>query len=443
MNKTKKWYFIFFLLCLLVNLFSLVIFYHTPYFDTLSQDYFIHAKNIVDGNGYIDTYIYQGQTYTIPGIFRPPAYSYLIAGFQFIFGDSLVLFTIFQIFLLSLFIVFFYYAINDIFPKIAKLATFLLIFFLPLIRLSIFKEPGMIVGPLIFISIYYLYKRKYLVSGLLLGLSILFREDAILVLPLILIYIVLERLVTKNIKQTRAVIFGLVLFIIGFLLVLSPWLIRNYEVYDKFPYISIPKAGLSLVAGIGEYDTQNRFGFPFYDQDQIKSEGYDSWFPNPDERDKIRVEKAKNVILKNPIWYVGVMIKRIPQLTYFINAGGDNPLILIIKSFLYGTASFKQLFNQIIHNLSVLWFTILAFIQISIYYLFFFFGLFYLGKIKEWKLVFLFCLVPFAYLLNISHHVEPRYFMPALYFIVPISAYGIYNFINYLKSKYNRKNKRG
>lgn len=440
MNETKKWYFIFFFICLILNLLSFSIFYQTPYFDVLSQDYFDHAKNITEGNGYIDTYTYQGEMHTIPGIFRPPAYAYLIAGFQIIFGGSLILFTLFQIILLCLFVVFFYYAINDIFPKIAKLSTFMLILFLPLLRLSNFREPGMIIGPLIFIAIYFLYKRKYFLSGLLLGLSVLFREDAILVFPVILIYLIFKTLNLKEIKNMRKV--GLTLmFILGFVLVLSPWLIRNYEIYDKFPYISTPKVGLTLIAGIGEYDSQKKFNCPFVDKDQMILEGYDSWFPNADERDKARFEKAKTIILENPGWYIGVMIKRIPQLTYFINAGGNNPLIPIVKSALYGTTNIKQIFNSIITNLYILWFTIIAFIQISIYYLFFFFGLYYLGKNKDWTILFLFCIVPFAYMLNISHHVEPRYFMPALYFIIPISAYGIYKFINYLKQKYKNKHR--
>lgn len=443
MNKNTKWYLIFFILSLVVNLFALLIYYNTPYFDVLSDGYFDSASDILSGKGYIDIYTYQGQTYTHPGIWRPPGYSYLIAGFQLIFGPSLLLFTLFQILLLALFIIYFYYAINQIFPKISKLATFLLIFFLPLFRLSIFREPGMLVGPLIFIGIYYLYKKKYLLSGLFIGLSILFREDALLVIPFIIFYLIFERMYMINKHKLKVTALAILFLIIGLLLILSPWLIRNYVVYDKFPYISTPKAGLSLIAGIGEYDTLNKFNLPFFDQDQIRSEGYESWFPNADKRDKVRVEKAKEIIFENPGWYLGVMLKRIPQLIYFINAGGDNLLVPVIKSTLYGTTQINEIIKVILNNWRQLWFTIIAFIQISIYYLFFFFGLFYLSKHKNWAVLFLFCLVPFAYLLNISHHVEPRYFMPALYFIIPVSAYGIYNFINYLKSKYNRKRKRG
>jgi 4-amino-4-deoxy-L-arabinose transferase-like glycosyltransferase len=429
----RKWPLIFFLLSLIANLSSIAVFYHIPYFDSLSKEYFDRAENILDGKGDIEYYTYQGRLYSQPAIFRPPGYSFLIAGFQFVFGRNILIFTIFQIILLSSFSPVYYKIITDIFsnPRISKLSTFLMICFLPFYRLAVFREPVVFVGPLLLVGIYLIYKQKYFLSGVVIGLSVLFREDAILMLPLLFLTLLLfpfffEEKISLSRRFRKSVVF-LSLFFIGFVLIVTPWLIRNYVSFHKFPYFCTPKAGTVLIQGIAEYDVDNRFHLEYSDNDLVKSEGYESWFPNADERNRARLEKAKNIILENPIWYLKVMVKRIPQYTYFIGGGGTTVHFMqTTKSFLYGKATLSVVVKELISSYKSLWFSIFAAIQISIYYLFWLIGLTCLIKTKQKKLWILFLIIPFSYMIHIVHHVEPRYFMPAIYFIIPVSAYGIY-----------------
>lgn len=152
---------------------------------------------------------------------------------------------------------------------------------------------------------------QLLLCGALVGVSCWIRANALLLAPFLAIggalFLFKERRLSKAAVLT-----------LGAVLVVAPLTIRNYAVFDHFIPISLG-TGQTLIEGIGDYDKDNKFGFPRYDWDVFRQEA--EMFNRPDyadnlirvdgiKRDRLRTARAVKFIQENPLWFAGVMFRR-------------------------------------------------------------------------------------------------------------------------------------
>jgi hypothetical protein len=101
-------------------------------------------------------------------------------------------------------------------------------------------------------------------------------------------------------------------------LVIAPITIRNLVVFGRFIPLSIG-AGITMIEGIADYDTEQRFGMPQFDKDvKLKDAEWHNrpdyagnlWVPDGVERDQARLSRGVDVIRSNPGWFLKVMLSR-------------------------------------------------------------------------------------------------------------------------------------
>jgi 4-amino-4-deoxy-L-arabinose transferase-like glycosyltransferase len=105
----------------------------------------------------------------------------------------------------------------------------------------------------------------------------------------------------------------------GTLLVVSPIVLRNYLTFPDFTPTG-GTIGINLWEGLGETDLGRRNGFVFGDQKMLEIERRKMGLPEgavvkaqwPDgiRRDKERTRESLSFIKKHPVWYAGVMLRR-------------------------------------------------------------------------------------------------------------------------------------
>jgi len=105
----------------------------------------------------------------------------------------------------------------------------------------------------------------------------------------------------------------------GTLLVISPIVLRNYLAFPDFTPTG-GTIGINLWEGLGETDLGRRNGFVFGDQKMLEIERTRMGLPEgavlkaqwPDgiHRDKERTRQSLSFIKQHPVWYAGVMVRR-------------------------------------------------------------------------------------------------------------------------------------
>ena len=151
-------------------------------------------------------------------------------------------------------------------------------------------------------------------AGLMLGASCWLRANALL-LPFFWAAVVL--LVVRASWRERVALSGMV--ILGTVLLVTPLLVRNAVAFHIFTPTGLG-VGTNLWEGIGETDRAAEFGAVYGDQALIDQEraalgvasdaSFGLYFPDGVRRDRERTRKAFAVISAHPIWYSGVMLRR-------------------------------------------------------------------------------------------------------------------------------------
>ncbi len=204
---------------------------------TLENELFWPDERAYDG---IAWGIVQGKGYLAPS-YRAPGWPSFLAGIYFLFGHSFFWARAAQVVLGSLMCLLVYSIAVKIFDKkTAFLSTFVSIFYPPFIYISGVLYPTNLFTLLLALSIFLLLKLKtgrssiiYILTGFCFGLATLCRPIFLSFIPFGLFYIFTfqEKAFTKKIGRI-----SLVLFVT--LLTISPWIIRNYIVYNKFVLVS-------------------------------------------------------------------------------------------------------------------------------------------------------------------------------------------------------------
>jgi hypothetical protein len=107
--------------------------------------------------------------------------------------------------------------------------------------------------------------------------------------------------------------------VLGTVLLVAPLLVRNAIAFHVFTPTGLG-VGTNLWEGIGETDRAAEFGAVFGDNALLEQERqalgvaadapFGLYFPDGVRRDRERARKAMAVITAHPVWYAGVMLRR-------------------------------------------------------------------------------------------------------------------------------------
>jgi hypothetical protein len=268
-------------------------------------------------------------------IVHPPAYAVLMAGMTMAFGDPDTPLRLTQVVLAAVGAAIVVLITAELLPfAIAVMAGLIVALSPHLAYCSIFLSPDSLAVLPILIAVYLIAraaKRPHIMAvvgaGVLLGLSCWLRSNSLfLVLFLSLAVLVCFKKETR--LRNSFALTG------SALLVILPLTIRNGIVYGHFIPISIG-AGLNLMEGIAEYDTQGRFDLPVLDLDVLRKEvewhgrtdyGGSLYFPDGIERDRDRFARAVTVVRSNPGWFTGVMLRRMLFMLRYNDFRFRNPI---------------------------------------------------------------------------------------------------------------------
>jgi len=207
--------------------------------------YEVMADNLVSGNGFsLSTAVpYE------PTMLKEPLYPFFIASMKLFPQFNINFAVLIQILLNPLIALLIYFIGKNIFAeRIARLSA-LLIALIPIYgEISLFIMPELLFTILLCATVLCLIKADkyngwiwFILSGILLGLAALCRNAALL---LFLVYPVV--IVLKNRRDIKAIlIIKLTVFILSFLVIVTPWMYRNHL---KLGLFSISRRGAELLS---------------------------------------------------------------------------------------------------------------------------------------------------------------------------------------------------
>jgi 4-amino-4-deoxy-L-arabinose transferase-like glycosyltransferase len=242
LRKIDKWSLIVFILAICIRVFYVSIAPEVDPFllqDELhgdARDYDLLAWNLAQGTGFTEYPPYQ------PISFRAPLYPYFLAAVYLVFGRNLVAARLVQALVGALACPISAKIADKLFGRRVALVAGMGVALHPLL---IYFE-GWIITDTLFIFLFTLTvllalraieqpsATRAIWTGVALGLSALTRPQAMLMLPLLLVWLAV------NLKSTRTQVrLALVsLIIIATVGVLIPWTIRNYSVHGEWVFIS-------------------------------------------------------------------------------------------------------------------------------------------------------------------------------------------------------------
>lgn len=301
-----------------------------------AYSYYVHAKNLVF-NGY---YGFDGGQ---PDAFWPPGYPLFLAIFMLIFGETE---TILPLSNLVLYLItmagvvkFAQFNYND---TIAKIAALVLVIWPNYIFLTNTGAKEAVVIALMSWAIYcyfnFLHYSKLshlLLAAVLVGMMVLVQPS----LGVIFVALIITHfLSTRNIISSTALICVLVL---GMVLVVSPWTIRNYQLYNAI----IP---VSTNGGVLFYSNNNNQVTPGYN-DPPPSLKID--YPDPVEQSSKGFELGLSWIKENPKEFLYLSYHK--GLYYL---GNDDPSLWQIFNYRgEGSRTFLYYIANMIINLFWIW----------------------------------------------------------------------------------------
>ena len=208
---------------------------------------------------------------------------------------------------------------TQFFPTTTGLIAGLLTAFSPhLSHYSLWLSPDSLVAVPLLLAIFLMIRAtqrprlvSLIVAGALIGLSCWLRANTMLLPVFMALLTPLLFARAKRLRYSTAVW-------VAALIVVSPITLRNWIVYRQFIPISLG-AGITLVQGIANYDSERRFGMPADDEETGMSDAEASgrpedarnlWRPYGIERDRARFARGFEVIRSNPIWFLETMTRR-------------------------------------------------------------------------------------------------------------------------------------
>ena len=311
--------------------------------------YFEVARNILASGTHIDD---SGKLFV-----RAPLYSFFVASVLFI-KDSQLLFFVIQSLLFLIIPVSVYLYLKKFNTNAALLCSFLVCIspfdslYNGLVLTETLVTVFLCTGSIMFLS------KRWLLSGILLGAAALTRNIFIL-LPFLFLLIALF---TKTNKKS------LLVFLTGFLLVISPWVIRNSLEKEGGFFVSSGEIfWLTLFAGT--YMTSHKDDImPTYNPNYVPrvifekhnldmtEEEFKEKFLNPKENQEFFREKTLKYMKENPVDLIFTWIKRAPQMWLGTRTDLVNWTIERETSLWYSIKAFFYLMNLMFLSFSLLGF---------------------------------------------------------------------------------------
>ncbi len=188
----------------------------------------------------------------MPTAYRPPLYFLFLSGIFSLTHDSIMAAKILQAFL-SIWIVLVTYKISLrlLGEKAAEVSFFTGLFYLPLIL-----APTRLYSEIVFLALlmtaFFYFTKLYekptvsdaIKAGIFLGLSALTRAVALVMAPLFLIALFWEHYFRKQFFNFPRFMGMLGVFVVSFVVTLSPWIVRNYHAFGVAKYST--ETGMAL-----------------------------------------------------------------------------------------------------------------------------------------------------------------------------------------------------
>jgi 4-amino-4-deoxy-L-arabinose transferase-like glycosyltransferase len=300
------------LLCIVVRLGVLVLF--NSYF-AYTETGVIHGSDAYDAyaQNLLETNVYGRRTPGVADAYIPPLYGYILAGVYSLFGRSYLPVVLLHIVLDCASITFLYHLCKRLFPHGAWVGMLAGTFY-AIYPYLIFQNLTQIDTP-IFMSLLYAFlllavllrERPKLdagawgiaaLAGVVLGFMALSRPNALIVAPLVGVWFLFRRSIWQSVVRLLPVAFVSVLVVL-------PWVIRNYGLYGTF----VPVA---LNGGANFYQGNNEYVVPYFNA------GYDvQWVPSPDVGDIDPFGPEANMLLMNAgLSYLREHPEAIPELLW-------------------------------------------------------------------------------------------------------------------------------
>ncbi len=280
----------------------------------IGEPYFI-AKNIIEGIGF--AYPYPGDTYPTITAYIPPLYVWILTGMLKL-GAGLVAMQVFNLFLLQLGNVFVHrIARRFASPFTAFIGFAAVSFYPPLWLLASAIEPNMLNHALISAMVLLLFmiyrepmrKGVYLGLGIVLALQILVRPDMLMGLPLIGLWLVMvlkKELDTPRLLKKLGFLAAVVVLLVG------PWTLRNYVVFDRFIAVSA-NSGYNLYLGNNVGATGEFRIIPETPEEvaELKAIEYHAMLRSPLMRDQYYFDVALDWIKEHPGEWLALTVKKV------------------------------------------------------------------------------------------------------------------------------------
>lgn len=306
-------------LCLISRLVFLGVFSGPNYFEGISGSYLHVADNVIAGKGSVTRVNIAPLTEPAlmsdePFIDRPLGYLLLILTPYTVIGEPIAV-QVFQVLLSCLGVILLYQVSRQLISDRAAWWAAGAYAVWPLsARFEIAILPDAVMSFFLLLSVWLFQKASRqstpllwsLMTGLVSGAAMTMRPDVLFVPLIFVAFIVATRIGERKLHRS-------VLLLCGVTLILGLHTVRNHQATDGEIVPLGLGNGISLWEGISQFGDIH--GTVYGDERMARLEGYQSWaYPNGIERDRRRFREALAIIADNPVWYLGVMLRRIPVL---------------------------------------------------------------------------------------------------------------------------------
>ncbi len=398
-----------------------------------SYQYDVMALNILQGHGFSQ----KESAPFEPTICRTPIYPFFLASVFGVFGHSYIAVFVIQAILSTLTALLVYLIVIKI-PvanrrEVASLSYFLAIFcpFLWFSARMLYTE--VLITFLVSLSILLICLaiekgkyRLYFTAGVIAGVTILTRPAlAFFPLSLVLLQILVGWKKEKLLHLSKKIS----IYLVAVMIIWSPWIIRNYLIFNKFLPLSIG-SGFFLYLGTGspsryeDFSGVSRTEYISY----LYKEGEEILAMDEDYR-----RKAIERIKQKPLAYIKYSIQRVPILWFssFSHYFNIEDSMAQLKSQIKEKVSQGQYFSK---ELGILFFK-LSLSLINIFYILT--GI--LGIVlllKYWRNYYYLLFVPFyfTFIHMFMGQANARYALPAWPILIIFSSYGLLSFYNRIRT---------
>lgn len=284
-----------------------------------------------------------------PTAYTPPLYP-LIIGFLIMIGSGIIGVRLLNFLALFLILIVIYKFLDKQSYKYSPIISVTLILGYPVLFYTAGTLYPQMIGSLFLVLAVYFYWESFLsvkntiFTGVFLGLAILTIPTFLFVLPFMIIFAFLYQ---KKILTKMILLVGITI------LTIFPWVIRNYIVFDRFIIFS-SNVGTILLLGNSAATTPN--------DSPTALAGIENYFVeaenqglNEFEKNKFYFYSAVNLVLNDPLHYMGLYLQKVVNYFNFRNElatkSESSPLrdliMLITYGFLILVASTRLLFSKI------------------------------------------------------------------------------------------------